>query len=110
MDGTFLTFVWSCYSRLILLGFFNIPLEEPRLSTPPNQMHYPPPPAKYPPAANNGNSSISSKQPQQSNKASLNHLTNFSFPPRQPVQSPARRPKKSIATIPYNKESFVNAK
>ncbi|KAJ1536824.1 hypothetical protein HK096_007448 [Nowakowskiella sp. JEL0078] len=40
---------------------------------------------------------------------SLNHLINFSFPVRQPLNAPISRVKKKSNFAPFNKEKFVNA-
>ncbi|GBC07049.1 hypothetical protein RclHR1_07200007 [Rhizophagus clarus] len=47
--------------------------------------------------------------PNRRGQISLNHLLNFSFPPRQSSQFNAPRRQKTVNYQPYNKERFLNA-
>ncbi|KAF9516033.1 hypothetical protein BS47DRAFT_1443831 [Hydnum rufescens UP504] len=57
-----------------------------------------------------GNSQAAKRSSQAQSQQSLNHLLNFSLPPRvQHVQSAPRRSKKPIHQQVWNKEKFINA-
>ena len=48
--------------------------------------------------------------PNRRGQISLNHLLNFSFPPRQSSYANAPRKQRATNYQPYNKERFLNAK
>ncbi|CAG8613891.1 10189_t:CDS:2, partial [Dentiscutata heterogama] len=57
----------------------------------------------------NDTNPVSYGAPNKRGQISLNHLLNFSFPPRQRSVSSTPRKQKSINYQPFNKERFVNA-